>query len=114
MSDIRPIDANALLERLEEWHKPDEREYSSQETYLFDIRNAMYNDIISDIRKERTLAYVPEVRAYWDVSILPDHFNRGYDSYMHKCSKCHSTTISDFKDIGWDYCPYCGARMDAV
>lgn len=33
------------------------------------------------------------------------------DGHTLACSNCHTINI---RGIAWDYCPYCGAKMDEV
>lgn len=100
MKDVRLIDANSLLEKLEEWHKPDEREYNSREAYIFDIRSSMYNEIISAIQKEATFDCEPRAHGYWRRHVMSDRI---------VCSNC---LIFNTVNPRWRYCPYCGAKMD--
>ena len=45
---------------------------------------------------------VPVVHGRWTF-----YFSHGYDEYEYKCSACN-----DWANQRYQYCPYCGAKMD--
>lgn len=57
-----------------------------------------------EIEKLPTVDAAPVVHGRWI-----DHKDE------HQCSECKEITIVDFyvwKNVQFDYCPYCGAKMD--
>ena len=71
--------------------------------------------IISRIDEMPTVDAVPVRRGKW---IIRDNPDTGW--YRITCSECGENVTSEAPCIGflpnakvmWDYCPYCGARMD--
>lgn len=56
------------------------------------------------IMRQKTVDAAPVVHGRWI-----DHKDE------HQCSECKEITIVDFyvwKNMQFDYCPYCGAKMD--
>lgn len=82
---MRPIDADALLERYgEPCHS--------------------FRDVIEDMP---TLDVAPTVHGEWIINdIVVDNNGRTMPDWP-MCSKCRQKS-----DLEWDYCPRCGAKMD--
>ena len=103
MSEIRPIDANAAVEKL-----------MGYVTELHDDAplGAIEGDIILSVTKDNiepaisevpTLDYAPVVHAHWIVGETVDG-----EIYATICSNCEFDGY-----VGYNYCPNCGAKMDA-
>ena len=68
-----------------------------------------------DIMAQPTVDAVPVRNGKWIIRYEP-----GTEWYMITCSECGENVTSEAPCIGflpnakvmWDYCPYCGARMD--
>lgn len=90
MPEVRPIDANALLKDLNEAKIP-------------------YNaDVNSFIISAPTLDYEPVVHAHWDFDDSFKSANKRADI----CSNCKWAVMDDIDSDLYEYCPYCGAKMD--
>lgn len=99
--EVRPIDANALLEKLKQ--------------NLRDYRDVMNEDgacatliAIRDVEKAPTLDYEPVVHAHWNVD---NSFHSGAKK-AHSCSKCKYIAYQDTDEELHKRCPECGAKMD--
>ena len=99
----RLIDADALLLALDK-----------RKTYeLADGRNRAYGkgvrDVMKDVDKQPTIDAVPVKHGHWI-----DKFGGEY-----RCSSCRKIVCIDDEvefsnGISYDYCPWCGARMNEV
>ena len=80
---MRPIDADALLEKMQ--------------------RTSRYFSVVYDVDAMPTLDVAPVVHGRWKLLV----------SGNGVCSVCHFTTVHvwDF-DSSLSYCPHCGATMD--
>ena len=80
---MRPIDADALLEKMQ--------------------RTSRYFSVVYDVDAMPTLDVAPVVHGRWKLLV----------SGNGVCSVCHFTTVHvwDF-DSSLSYCPNCGAKMD--
>lgn len=90
---MRLIDGDALRESIE-WCK--EQSAKCNDSY--------WDDILERIDVQPTIDAVPVVHGRWI-----DHKDE------HQCSVCKESTIVDFyvwRAIQFDFCPYCGAKMD--
>lgn len=86
MPELRPIDANALLEEMQHPLKYEKSESDTDiDVYMRIVENAP------------TLEYEPVVHAHW--------IQKGFDC---KCSNCGSFNGA----FGVKYCQDCGAKMD--
>lgn len=71
--------------------------------------------ILDDVKESPTVDAVPVRHGRW---IIRDNPGTGW--YRATCSECGEDVTSTAPCIGffpnakviWDYCPYCGARMD--
>lgn len=101
---MRLIDADALAKFIDYGHlnNPNDKCYSE-------------NDIREMIDMMPTVDAVPVRHGKW---IIRDNPGTGW--YRITCSECGEDVTSEAPCIGflpnakvmWDYCPYCGARMD--
>ena len=88
---VRPIDANALLEKMQ-YRLPVKDDISEAVSTCAEIARRL-------VEKAETLEYAPVVRGRWI------KHNRGPVSFV-ECSECH-TIGSPF----WKCCPVCEAKM---
>ena len=89
MADVRLIDANALKEYL---GCDNDRKYSSM----------IMHEIADRIDEQPTIDAVPVVHGYW---LYGDEYAGHHDV---DCSVCGESARTYY-----DYCPNCGAKMDA-
>lgn len=91
----RLIDANAAIQWVEE------------NVYYTDKFKRIMEGVID---KQPTVDAVPVVHAYWKTIIRHEHFPSGKPYEADYCSnpKCGRRGSMEF-----EYCPWCGARMDA-
>ena len=88
---IRPIDGNALLEKMQ-YRLPVEDDISETVSNCARISRNL-------VEQAETLDVVPVVHGRW--------MRRGNET---KCSRCKFIYYSNHDDF--NYCPNCGARMD--
>lgn len=87
---MRPIDADALLQRLDEIG-----------IYDWDI-------VENTIRSQTELDVKPVRHAHWKAKYNPEELSSDTPC---KCSNCgEEEPISFISD--WNFCPHCGAKMD--
>lgn len=112
MADIRPIDANALVEYLDQLSEAYNEAYEKLE-YGDPHKNILYGKFTTIVetilqikRKEPTLDYEPVRHGEWIESTVCVGF--------YECSQCRSRKRGNqpFFDSVWNYCPNCGAKMD--
>lgn len=99
----RLIDAEALTEKLKEWLKDKETfrgRGTAEEIWCNDAEIDILDAIIEDISRMPTVEAKPIIHAKW-VSKIPG-------SILSECSHCNFGCGS----YSYEYCPYCGARMD--
>lgn len=84
MPEVRPIDANKLKKH------PD-----------------MLLGVVPLIDAAPTLDYEPAVHAHWFLEREPDG-----SPYCFHCSNCDSDSHYIGIKTAYDFCPYCGAKMD--
>lgn len=100
---MRLIDADALTEELKEWLKDKELHRglgTAEEIWCNDAEIDILDAIIEDISSMPTVGAKPVIHAKW-VSKIPG-------SILSECSHCNFGCGS----YSYEYCPYCGARMD--
>lgn len=109
MNDVRPIDANALVEKLVDWRGDIE---DVDENNAHDV--AYYSAMGRAIRFAKyapTLDYAPVVHGYWkhEEPVKDD----GQKPFV--CSTCglRHPRYGDVDKAYFSYCPWCGAQMDA-
>ena len=88
----RYIDADALLELF-----PDE--IDGLQTYNAEVQ--------AIINSQPTIEAVPVKRGKWIKADSQQYFRKHYPAFT--CSECGQRKDSQKT---WNYCPYCGARMD--
>ena len=89
--DVRPIDANALMDNLDENCGDLDLQYNSE-----------YAKLVHYIESQPVLDYVPIKHGYWKKC---GQLSR--TQWLHRCSLCGCP-----QDYAHNYCPNCGARMD--
>lgn len=97
MPEVRPIDANALLEEIKH---PLKYEASESDT---DIDVCM-----RIVENAPTLDNEPVVHAHWKIKIVKT-------GYWYECSNCGSRWVINGETHECEqtpYCCYCGAKMD--
>ena len=92
-NEKRLIDANALLEKAY-WRGERATVYNP-----YPIGEEVVN--VSDIENALTVDAVEVVHAQWEVECRD----------RKKCSNCGHGRNTETQ-LGWNYCPNCGARMD--
>lgn len=95
MSEVRPIDANALNAKFEELKNQPQN--TLKDIFFLDVAMTV-------VDSAPTLDYTSVKHGEWEWDML--------DVYM--CSTCGEK--SHVKEVlekpAWDYCPNCGAKMD--
>lgn len=89
----RYIDAEAFKEWIENWF------YKHKSYHPYAKTNTIPITELYDILEQMPAADVEEVR----------HGRWENDGHTLACSNCHTINI---RGVAWDYCPYCGSRMD--
>ena len=100
----RLIDADALTEELKEWLKDKETSRdcgTTEEIWCNDAEIDILDAIIEDISRMPTVEAKPIIHAKWVSSKIPG-------SILSECSHCNF----DCGAYSYEYCPYCGAKMD--
>lgn len=96
----RLIDANALFEEINRVYV-DHYEKSAYK-FIHDFFNAMRRRI----RRAKTVEAKEVIHGNWQI-------DKSFMPFVSTCSECGS-----FYDVDgafdWNYCPYCGAKMDGV
>lgn len=105
MNDKRLIDARAFLKRLDEW-KIEIEEFNIEFDEWLDL-----DKVISELEKFPAIdSKTLRPKASWKPV-------RPYSDIWFKCSHCGCKISTDWDydnpDDMWNYCPTCGARMDA-
>ncbi len=96
---MRPIDADALLQRIENW----DRQLRSYTHYTDRIVCNVLCGVVDEIEDMDTLDYAPVKRGEWVTK--PDGFIPA-DIYCSECGKRYNFFYNP------NYCPNCGAKMD--
>ncbi len=103
--EVRPIDANALAEVLNEMIA-DYTEFQSGGFFAHGIRKGL-NDAYRATINFPTLDYAPVKHGVWRQHKLSVPKGRGQTYIVYGCSLCHKHERKRS-----DYCPNCGAKMD--
>lgn len=91
---MRLIDADAMRE---EWIENGENEY------VYDT-----NAFLESIDAQPTIDAVPVVHGEWErVSDRPK-------TYIRRCSVCSRDSYTCFSERDYNFCPWCGAKMDGA
>lgn len=93
----RLIDAGEMLKRLESWNTDDEMD------------KALYNFTLSRIIEQPTVDAEPVRHGKWI-------YGNDFHWYTASCNECGYQRRTDIKADRWNqwnYCPNCGAKMDA-
>lgn len=100
-TEKRLIDANALKQRF------DEREAEDVEMYGCRIIECFPADDAKEIVDQ-----MPTVEA---VEVVHGRWVSDKADILFHCSECETqiSTDWDYDDLVWNYCPNCGAKMDA-
>ena len=93
---MRPIDADALYEIVNERAEQLIREYS-----IYDHYTHGFSDVLDYIEDAPTIDAVPVVHGKWKYIYYRS------DVIGRKCSICSGICGKD-----WNFCPNCGAKMD--
>ena len=118
--EIRPIDANALLEYLDQLSEAYNEAYEKSE-YGDPHKNILYGKFTTIVetilqikRKEPTLDYAPVRHGEWVEEIEPNVVTAsGRDVHLWRCSVCGFSWANKHDVMSYyKYCPNCGARMD--
>ena len=80
---MRPIDADALLEKMQ--------------------RTSRYFSVVYDVDAMPTLDVAPVVHGRWEPTKTP---------FMNECEDCSVCGYRTIWGHRFNYCPNCGARMD--
>lgn len=104
MTNVRPIDANALSEQFGN----DKFRRLCKDWSVIDCLHLAHEEINS----APTLDYAPIVHAHWGTTYCDAIQDR--ESWLHTCSnpKCKVRSLSESEIPIWKYCPHCGAKMD--
>jgi len=99
---MRLIDADEAKEKMK-----DMAAYSTRGCLLY------LSDVLHKIDECQTLDAAPVVHAHW----VPQHpNNRTGKAYIFVCSNCKKFAIksrqASIDEMGYVFCPYCGAEMD--
>lgn len=99
MTDVRPIDAEAMKSYIDCGHlrSPTEKCFSEL-------------DVVRMLDKQPTLDYAPVMHGEW-VGLEFDGYADGCPVYdLWECSECKGEHKGEY-DTLTDYCPNCGAKM---
>ena len=98
---MRPIDADALLEKIKDWI-----EYCSGHTdIVHGIMHDVYESVVDDIKDAPTIDAAPVRRGEWEQLVWDDEYdNRKRRSY--RCRRCYKQNA-----VRSNFCPNCGADM---
>lgn len=98
MSDVRLIDANALMKNIGK---------------IPQLRGITYGRMKKAVEETPTFEAVPVVHAKWE--IVHGMINPKY-SGRKRCTRCGDISPNDMcgREMLTDYCPNCGAKMDGV
>lgn len=102
MHDIRLIDANAIIEKLQNYY-----ETLSPDIYSEMIRRDEVSSCIAELINASTIETQPVKRGKW--KCVND------DEGIWMCSNCGneiSLEVGNPAEFEWFFCPYCGANMD--
>lgn len=102
---MRAIDADALEKTLRDWIRD-----HWTDAFTGDDVGSEFADMIDHAK---TIELSPIVRAHW----IPKYPNkRTGKAYSHTCSECGRTVYDSRQvsigEMGYYFCPYCGAKMD--
>jgi len=104
---VRPIDANALLQKIEDW----DRQLRSFTHYTDRIALDVLCGVVDEIEDLDTLDYAPVRHGYWkhEEPVKDD----GQKPFV--CSTCglRHPRYGDVDKAYFSYCPWCGTQMDA-
>lgn len=104
---MRLIDADALMQTYAKFVAPSNNsDFENEPTW---------NDAVSLLESAPTVDHIKH--GHWIIRDIP-----GTYFYQITCSECSEDVTSSAPCIGflpnakvlWDYCPYCGAKMDEV
>lgn len=103
--DVRPIDANALNERFEEFK-------NHPQNTLKDI--VFLDGAMSVVDVAPTLDLAPVVHGEWVEEIEPNVITAsGRDVHLWRCSDCGFTWANKHDVLHYfKHCPNCGTKMD--
>ena len=107
---MRLIDAEDFQKRIENRISIFAKEQLSEEREIGLVIGVLLG--IEDLLKiQPTIEAKPIVHAHWvtDFDFDPEEEQ---ELYFYFCSKCKNELFGDKEDF--NYCPYCGARMDEV
>lgn len=112
---MRLIDADSLKEGIKELKQSPWYNNDINPSWRQGIKDAVHVVETLCIDEEPTVDAVPVRHGKW---IIRDNPGTGW--YRITCSECGEDVTSTAPCIGffpnakvvWDYCPYCGARMD--
>lgn len=97
---MRTVDADSILTQMKEYH--DKR---TEEANMTGNRAACvtWNDAVILIKNAPTFETQPVRRGEWE-----------WSEYASKweCSNCWRTVEEEDANTEYEFCPYCGARMD--
>lgn len=65
------------------------------------------DEVVSFLRKQKTIDAVPVVRGRWVAKIRHEHYPSGKPYEVEYCSVCEQRGSLEFA-----YCPNCGAKME--
>ena len=91
---MRPIDADALIQKWENVHSKDT-------SFAMAVIGA-----INDVKHAPTIDAEPVIHGKW-LTAYGEHISFGVRPHVSFCSQCNEVTAFKYR-----YCPNCGARMD--
>lgn len=69
---------------------------------------------VSDSRRRAVAKCINEIELLHAADVEPVRHGRWIEGRDHlKCPVCRGLAKKDFRDGCWNYCPNCGAKMDA-
>lgn len=100
---MRPIDADALLENLDEACGDLDLQYNSE-----------YEKLVHYIESQPVLDFAPVMNAEWIDEIEPNAVTAsGREVHVFRCSACDFTWANKTAVLHYfKHCPNCGSRMD--
>ena len=110
---MRLIDADEFIEYCRKGLK----DMSAIPYYKDDIKamTEVTKSFVEDIEEQPTVDAAPVVHAHWIPEYLLCNPRTG-KAYRYNCSKCGKGVYSprqlSVSELGYDFCPHCGAKMD--
>ena len=104
---MRLIDADDLLKAFEALELMN-GEYAESFTNMAGNRSMEIECAKDYIYNAKTIDAVPVVHAHWIAECNPEELD---SSTYCRCSNCGASAPIGFT-FDWDFCPYCGAKMD--